>query len=112
LASSVGDQWLRRLAATAACAPDRVHAATENYLTAEDALGEFLDVRVAQEIAARVPSADLYSSYLTFAKSRGEDVGSIKEFGVDLEGFVRKRGGQGVVWLGMRLADKRIKSII
>jgi putative DNA primase/helicase len=87
--------------------PQRVMAATDSYFSSQDSLGDWITASLAIEAGAKAPADDLYGAYRNFMKSRGEEVGSIKDFGADLEskGFVRKRTGQGVRWLGMRLLE-------
>jgi putative DNA primase/helicase len=58
------------------CPPDRVRAATRNYLESADAVGRWLEERCVRGPNKTVSKADAYASWKTWAESNGEYVES------------------------------------
>ena len=95
--------------------PESVTAATEEYFSDQDLVGQWLNERcnVDRGNSHRYEtSADLYSSYAEFARGVGESPGTQKALGDKLKarGLVRlqkKIGGQNFkVWTGVSLLRK------
>ncbi|WP_428665043.1 phage/plasmid primase, P4 family [Reyranella sp.] len=86
-------------------APAAVRDATSAYLESEDALAVWVDERCVRDTNAWTTSAELFSSWKTWADGTGEFVGSAKRFAQNLEtrGFqpVRKMGGRGFQGLAL-----------
>ena len=88
-------------------APERVRAATDEYLTTEDAFATWIEETVDRSSGAHETTADLYQSWKTWADKAGEFVGSQKRFSQTLRdrGFEPKRqAGTGRAgFVGVRL---------
>ena len=88
-------------------APERVRAATDEYLTTEDAFATWIEETVGRSSGAHETTADLYQSWKTWADKAGEFVGSQKRFSQTLRdrGFEPKRqAGTGRAgFVGVRL---------
>ena len=61
-------------------APERVRAATDEYLTAEDAFAIWLEEAVDRQDGAHETTGELFQSWTTWATKAGEFVGSQKRF--------------------------------
>ncbi len=77
--------------------PPAVMAATDDYLDAEDAFGQWLGECCERRAGAWSASSALYSSWKTWADAAGEFAGSQKRFSQNLanRGFVPRRGQVG-----------------
>ena len=86
--------------------PKMVVAATENYRTEMDVLGDFLEDCCVQHANASVLATPLYTAYRIWAEDNGERISSKRSFGMRLSerGFQRKKSNGIVVWLGIELA--------
>jgi putative DNA primase/helicase len=73
--------------------PECVRLATEQYLSDEDALGQWLEERCTKSEGFFATSTELFKNWRNWAESAGEFVGSQKRFAQMLQdrGFVRKR---------------------
>ncbi len=73
--------------------PTAVLIATADYLTAEDALGAWIEVRCERDEQAWTPSIELYMSWKSWAEQAGEPTGSQRHFSQKLEGrgFIKER---------------------
>ncbi len=73
--------------------PERVLAATEEYLASEDAFGTWLQEDVEKQHGAHETSADMYKSWKAWAENAGEFVGTQKRLSQALleRGFEAKR---------------------
>ena len=79
-------------------APERVRAATDEYLAAEDSFAAWLEEAVDRSDGAHETTGELYQSWTTWATKAGEFVGSQKRFSQIMRdrGFEPKReGGTG-----------------
>jgi putative DNA primase/helicase len=78
---------------TRLAAPTAVVDATDAYLQAEDALGQWIDECCAVRPPLWNRTAELYASWRVYAEYAGEGVGSQKQFSEALatRGFTRKR---------------------
>jgi len=91
--------------------PERVLAATEEYLASEDAYGNWLEEAVDQLPGAHETSADLYQSWRVWAEKAGEFVGTQKRLSQALleHGFAAKRqagtGRAGFAHIRLRRPD-------
>ena len=91
--------------------PERVVAATEEYLASEDRLGAWLEEAVQQQHGAHETSADLYQCWSAWAEKAGEFVGTLKRLSQALieRGFEPKReagtGRAGFVNIRLRRPD-------
>ncbi|MGA2637287.1 hypothetical protein [Methylocella sp.] len=93
--------------------PKSVIAATADYFTAQDLLGQWLDERCdcepgnAYKTAA---SGEAFSDWVTYAKAAGESPGSQKSFSENLtkRGFIKDRGGHNRtrMFVGIRLKSR------
>jgi putative DNA primase/helicase len=77
--------------------PPAVQAATEEYLSAEDRLGIWLDERCKTSRAYKTTTAALFHDWKGWCDGSGEDAGSEKKFSQALEarGYQRSRIGSG-----------------
>jgi putative DNA primase/helicase len=93
--------------------PSSVVAATEAYFEAQDLLGHWLASECDSEPGNNwksATSAELFTSWTTFAKHAGEEVGSRKRFAAELErrGFENRRGTGGTrEFCGIKLRRKK-----
>ena len=73
--------------------PVAVVAATDEYLTSEDAVGRWLDERTRVDPNCFESSADLYADWREWAEKAGEFVGSQKRLAQELidRGFTKHR---------------------
>jgi putative DNA primase/helicase len=87
--------------------PAVVRTATDQYLEAEDACGEWLAERTAPASMSHETTADLFASWKAWADKAGEHVGTQKRFSQNLasRGYMPKRqGGTGRAgFAGLRL---------
>jgi putative DNA primase/helicase len=94
--------------------PQAVLDATEAYLTAEDAIGAWIDEKCERHVNAWASSSNLYRSWSNWAASAGEYAGSQKRFVQALEarGFARERKnfGQGFLGLEMKPEERSLSS--
>lgn len=87
--------------------PASVKAATEDYMTSEDARSRWIDDACELDAEAWTSSRDLFASWCAFARAEGEYIGSQKKLSYELQdlGFKRamnkERTARG--WLGIRL---------
>jgi len=74
-------------------APKAVQAATEEYLSDEDALGRWLTEECEVDLEAAQPTLELFVSWCTWCRERGEDPGTSRRFAQLLinRGFKRWR---------------------
>lgn len=89
-------------------APESVQLATADYRASEDVLGTFLEERCRLGEGWRVPRADLYANYRSWAEAAGEKPMSQKQLAAALRerGFRDGKTGKARtrVWLGLDLA--------
>jgi putative DNA primase/helicase len=94
--------------------PDAVEAATEGYRTDEDPVGRFVVERCDIDEHGTVATAELFAAWKDWCIRNGEEVGSVRSFGIALSNLRDERGQQrfpsdkvgGVrVRLGLRLAQ-------
>jgi len=85
--------------------PEEVRRATAEYRAQMDHLGDFLAERCVAEAPASLAAAELYESYLEWAKKNGEPALSNKALGLTLRerGFSPTRTKSERRWLGLRL---------
>jgi putative DNA primase/helicase len=85
--------------------PRAVLDATEAYLSAEDAIAEWIDEKCECDQKAWASSSELYVSWAVFAERSGEQAGSQKSFSQSLEsrGFQRHRMSRAQGFYGLRL---------
>ena len=86
--------------------PEAVKAATDNYITAEDAFGRWMEECCTQEEQAHEAQAKLFTSWSGWASCNNEFVGPSKRFSQQLidRGFVPKRVGTRAGFLGIKVA--------
>lgn len=84
--------------------PAIVRQATEEYLTAEDVLGQWLETR-CERASARTPVDRLYADWKQFCDEAGEHAGTKKSFSQLLEdrGYQRYRTGRDRGFIGLLL---------
>ena len=89
--------------------PTAVLNATADYLTAEDALGAWIEARCERDEHAWTPSIELYMSWKSWAEQVGEPTGSQRHFSQKLEarGFIKERHRDGRGFRGLRIAPQR-----
>jgi putative DNA primase/helicase len=90
-------------------APPEVLAATSDYRTDSDTLGEFLRDRCDIDNAFEARATDLYRSYKNWAEGRGEYVETQTRFGLRLaeRGFAKGRDGSNrVTYRGIGLVPE------
>jgi putative DNA primase/helicase len=92
--------------------PLAVRSATEEYFTAEDALGRWFEEACEESTSAETTTATLYSSWKQWAEENGEFVGSLKRFSEDLSkhGFRRTRHSRARGFQGIRLRNDAIRN--
>jgi len=87
--------------------PEEVKAATAEYQSEMDVLGDFIQERCEAESEAEVTKSALYEAYAKWAEESGERPLSKKEFGMRLteRGFEGDRSGKERVrvWKGLKL---------
>ena len=85
--------------------PRAVLDATEAYLSAEDAIAEWIDEKCKCDPTAWASSSELYGSWASYAVQAGEHAGSQKSFSQSLEsrGFQRHRMSRAQGFYGLRL---------
>jgi len=85
--------------------PQAVTAATDAYMTAEDALGRWLDERTVKAANSRTASAELFQDWRRWAENAGEFVGPQKRFSQNLEarGFRPAKGHASRDFIGLGL---------
>jgi putative DNA primase/helicase len=84
--------------------PRAVLDATEAYLSAEDAIAEWIDEKCECDPTAWASSSELYGSWASYAVQAGEHAGSQKSFSQSLEsrGFRRHRMSRAQGFYGLR----------
>lgn len=89
------------------CAPDAIEAATKEYRTDSDPLGQFVAGCVEFDPGARVQGADMFSAYVAFCRANGEQPWKQRTFGDGLSerGFKKDRVGGYVFYIGVRLVN-------
>lgn len=89
--------------------PSAVTDATTAYLTAEDALAEWIDERCWRDPVAWTASSDLFASWTAWATKAGEPPGTQKRFVQNLEarGFLPRRQMHGRGFDGLKLCRDR-----
>jgi putative DNA primase/helicase len=84
-------------------APHIVSEATNEYLNTEDAIGRWLEECCVRDPSAWTGTADLFSSWKSWAENNGEFPGSVKRFVrmLEVQGFqqMRRRDGRGFAGL-------------
>lgn len=96
--------------------PASVKAATEDYMSSEDARSRWIDEACERDAGAWTSSKDLFASWCAFARAEGEYLGSQKKLSYDLQdlGFKRamnkERTARG--WLGIRLRPSSQEEMI
>jgi putative DNA primase/helicase len=86
--------------------PDEVEAATEDYRSEMDVLGDFLETYCHQGPNYRIKVGELWKAYQRWCDETGESPGTQKQLGQQLQerGFVGDRGTNGTRWrLGLAL---------
>jgi putative DNA primase/helicase len=85
--------------------PDAVLAATAEYRSGMDVLGEFLTARCNVGPDLRTPAAPLQAAYRTFMQSAGEPPLSPTDFAAALRarGFTSERDARARMWVGLAL---------
>jgi putative DNA primase/helicase len=87
-------------------APQVVSEATDEYLASEDAIGRWLEECCVRDPSAWTGTADLFSSWKSWAENNGEFPGSAKRFVrmLEAQGFqqMRRRDGRGFAGLKRR----------
>ncbi len=85
--------------------PAIVKAATDHYLSAEDALGRWIDDCCVVSSKCWTANAGLFASWRGWCESNGENAGSQKRFSQNLEarGFVQERTRQARGFTGIGL---------
>lgn len=85
--------------------PAIVSAATEEYLTDEDTLGQWLDEATDRQVDAFEQTTALHDDYRAWAERTGEKLLGVKRFSQALEdrGLVRSRKSTGKGFTGRRL---------
>lgn len=86
-------------------APPEVTAATDDYRSEMDVMGEFIDAVCEVGEAHRTKAGDLHTAYASWAEDTGNDSLTAKALAVKLtaKGFVAKKSGGQRYWVGMRL---------
>jgi putative DNA primase/helicase len=79
------------------CPPDRVQAATQAYLEEQDSFGSWLEEACRIGPREWASTAELYESWVTWARRSGEEAGSKKAFGSEMSkrGFTPKLNSSG-----------------
>lgn len=87
--------------------PTVVSAATEDYLAAEDVMGQWLDEASTADVNAFEHTTALHNDYREWAERAGEKFMGAKRFGQALEdrGLIRSRRNTGKGFTGRRLRD-------
>ena len=86
--------------------PPEIRAATDEYRSRMDVLGDFLEERCNRDPQARVEVGALYDAYQGWAKDCGERPLRKRDFGARLSerGVTRGKGTKGVrIWQGIEL---------
>lgn len=87
--------------------PPAVLAATEDYFTAEDALGRWFEdcCTASSDPQSKTRVLDLYESWGKWCQIEGEDHGTIKRFSEDLaaRGFRKRKSNGQMVYSGLML---------
>lgn len=94
--------------------PDRVLAATGEYIEEEDWLGQYADECCVTEEGAQAYGGELYNAYQRWAEARGDYVRRGNDFARALAtaGYAKKRTKSGIVWFGLRLKTEADESLI
>lgn len=90
-------------------APNEIKAATEDYRTSQDTLGEFISSECVAGPQVQAAARDLYKAYTTWAEDSGERSWSQRALGLALgeRGFTKTRGfGGRTFWQGIALASE------
>ena len=87
--------------------PDAVTAATDEYLTSEDKVAQFLADCCRADVNRDTPSNKLYEVYTRWCETAGVRTMSNRDLKKALEsrGHVSRRKKNGVVWEGMRVVE-------
>jgi putative DNA primase/helicase len=90
--------------------PPAVVAATQQYRTEMDTLGDFFAEYILIEKASETPSKIIYSAYRTYCEAAGENPVTRMMLGRQLEerGYRSKHTTSGTVWMGIRLSCQGI----
>lgn len=102
-------QWAlegwRRYQADGFTTPEAVRLATNEYRSASDQVGAFLDECCDQADGFTARARDLYQAYSKWCKETGEHARTQNDFGMRLteRGFERTRTGQGYRYRGLTL---------
>ncbi len=84
--------------------PTAIVAATADYRTESDTLGQYISDHCVLVDGVRARAKDLYDQYVTWAEANGERSMSQKAFGTALgERGLEKRSSNGIVWHGIAL---------
>jgi putative DNA primase/helicase len=85
--------------------PDEVLAATEEYRSEMDTIGQFIGERLVEDIQATVTAKDVYCAYKGWCEENGLRPASQQALGRKLteRGLDRHRVTSGIVWQGVRL---------
>lgn len=98
---------LRKYKAKGLPLPEAIRTATDEYRSASDVVGSFLEECTASA-PGEVRSGELYQAYSTWCGDSGERAMAQKQFGIRLEerGLQRHKGAGGNrFWLGLRILD-------
>jgi phage/plasmid-associated DNA primase len=87
--------------------PACVQEATDEYLSSEDSIGQFLDECCELQEDAMTSLSDLYTSYHYWAESQGVRPYTKKRFGQMLtrRGYEQYRTNASRMWVGIALSD-------
>jgi putative DNA primase/helicase len=87
------------------CTPKAVSAATDDYMSSEDALGRWLDECTVKGPNNKAGSSALFYDWKRWCEATGEYAGSQKRFSQNLEarGFIANRTKTERVFMGLRL---------
>jgi putative DNA primase/helicase len=85
--------------------PPAIAAATNDYLDAQDVLGEWITTACDLDRRYFEPSAKLFRSWADYCKANGDDAGTQVRFADALKrrGFDKRATMTGKVWQGLRL---------
>ena len=94
--------------------PDIMLSAKQEYQTENDIVQRFLDDCTIADFTGKVGASDLYTAYLQWLEINNERVKlTQKQFGIELNNKLeRKRSSAGFYYLGIRLVDRTLDSIV
>ena len=94
-------------------APEAVMAATSEYRSSSDVIGEWLEECCAHDSAATVTAAELYANYSHWCSRNGERAQSQRMLGLRLaeRGFQREKCRDGWRWLGLKISGMGLYTV-